>query len=423
MRKFYNKLLKSFIFIQDISIGGVYLEEKFNDYVRYFKCCGIGLIGDFSTGAIIGLDEEGSKFIENFINDCTTVPATEKEKEILQQLKISGFFEKKDMALNVAYFHVTSKCNLKCIGCYSDEENRNEKKDLSTSQCYKIIDNLKHANVRCLIISGGEPLLRNDLPEILNYAKTNCKIPIIQVVSNGMIDRHRYEEILPYIDLISISVDGYNENVHFLRNSNMRYVIDTVKYLSSITKKLSMIFTLHGQNLQYIPEYIAFSNSLQVPFSFSLLTVKKEVAFSQFYLEEDAYLLLNSMERKYEIPIEDVTTENVIGCKNSCGLGMQIISISSDGNVYPCHMLHDPDLKMGNALCEEISSILCKYCQQWDVNHIEECKKCEYKYLCGGGCYARRYFNKKNIQNSHDPCCEIYKTDIMQTLFKCINDN
>ena len=406
------------------SLLDIYLKLKFNESVRYFDCCGIGLIGDFSTGTIIGLDDEGSRFIENRIADCDYVPVTEKEKELLWQLKISGFFEELgEGTLSTAYFHVTSKCNLNCIGCYSDEENRNLRRDLSTDECYKIIDSLKHANVNSLIVSGGEPLLRNDLADILKYAKNTCEIPMIQVVSNGMIDREKYKAILPYIDLLSISVDGYNEEVNFLRNSNMKYVIDTVKFLSEITSKLCMIFTLHAQNIQYIPKYIALSDSLHVPFSFSLLTVKKDIAFSQYYLTEKEYSLLNSIERKYEIPIDEVTNENIIGCKNSCGLGKRIISIASNGEVFPCHMLHDSDLKMGNILEEEISSILGNHCKLWNVNQIKECQKCEFKYLCGGGCYARRFFNRKDIQTSHDSCCEIYKTDISRTLYKLVKGN
>lgn len=381
------------------------------------------MIGDLSTGTIIGLDEDGKRFVKNYIEENDSIPVTEKEEELLQQLKISGFFEKKDISiLNTAYFHVTSKCNLNCIGCYSAEENRNEKKDLSTAQCFEIIDNLKRTNINSLIVSGGEPLLRSDLPEILKYAKETCKIPIIQVVSNGMISWKKYEEILPYIDSLSISVDGYNEDIHFLRNSNMKYVINTVKHLSEMTQKLCVIFTLHAKNIDHIPEYVALSNLLKVPFSFSLLTVKKDIDFCEFYLDEEAYSLLNLIEKKYDLPIADVTNENTVGCRDSCGLGRRMISIASNGDVFPCHMLHENNLKMGNAMDEEISGVLGNQCKMWDVNKIKECKKCEYKYLCGGGCYARRFFDRKDIQNSHDSCCEIYKTDITRTLYKLIEE-
>ena len=61
------------------------------------------------------------------------------------------------------YFHITSRYNLKCVGCYLDEIDKNKKYDLDTKQCLKILDNPKRSNVKQLIVSDGEPLLRLDL--------------------------------------------------------------------------------------------------------------------------------------------------------------------------------------------------------------------------------------------------------------------
>lgn len=392
----------------------------FNSSVCRFKCCNVEMIGDSSTGIVIGLDSEGACFVDNLFSDSSTKPASEKEHKLFQELQDSGLFIENathmPFTVNMAYFHVTSRCNLNCVGCYSDEENRNCKNDLTTEQCLRIIDNLKQSNVTNIIISGGEPFLRNDLVDILKYAKQDCSIPVIQVVSNGMVERKKYIEALPYIDSLSISVDGYNEKTSFLRNSNMEYVLGTVKYLSSITPKICMIFTLNAQNIPFISDYINLSNSLHVPFTFSLLTVRDTEELKPFCLGEKEYSFLGEIEKIQDFPIDDVTQGNCIGCKRSCGLGKYTISIASNGDVYPCHMLQTPSLRIGSALNNNLTVLLSTHKSNWNVDNITECVDCDYKYICGGGCYARRFFDNPSIQASHDPCCNLYKADISRII-------
>ena len=399
----------------------------FKNTVRYFECCGVPMVGDIDNNIVIGLDEIGKATVQSILNGKETDVNVQGQEELLSVLNESGFFvasESGKKNVVTAYFHVTSNCNLHCVGCYSNEEQRNSKMNLSIEQCQIICNNLKRAGVECLIISGGEPLMRTDLPEILRYAKQVCQIPRVQVVSNGMMARAKYDAILPYIDQISISVDGYNENISYLRDSDMTYVLDTVKYLSQITDKLCMIFTLHSKNINHIQDYITLSTTMQVPFTFSLLTVENSEEFSNFQLKAENFDRLKTLEEEFGLPIEEVVSSGCIGCKSSCGLGNRIVSIASNGDVYPCHMLQNYELKLGNALTEEISSIVGysgEVMAKWNVEAIKECSKCEYNYLCGGGCYARRYLSGKSIETSCDLCCAIYKTDIKRTICSLIN--
>ena len=73
--------------------------------------------------------------------------------------------------LQSAYLHVTHHCNLNCIGCYSAVDARNARRDLTLDELRGIIDALADAGCRHLVISGGEPFLRDDLPAIVAYAR------------------------------------------------------------------------------------------------------------------------------------------------------------------------------------------------------------------------------------------------------------
>ncbi|MFR3343892.1 MAG: SPASM domain-containing protein [Anaerobutyricum sp.] len=104
--------------------------------------------------------------------------------------------------------------------------------------------------------------------------------------------------------------------------------------------------------------------------------------------DELVCLGLNEVASFQDLPIgEGVDT------RNSCGVGNKIISIGADGSVYPCHMLHDPRLVMGNVYEEDLNQILtCELaneCRNLHVDSIEVCQKCRHRYICGGGCRAK----------------------------------
>ena len=68
---------------------------------------------------------------------------------------------------------LTHRCNLGCIHCYAREEHAEiaGHSELSTGQWKKIIGEIKEAGCLYLLLTGGEPLLRDDFPEIYSFAK------------------------------------------------------------------------------------------------------------------------------------------------------------------------------------------------------------------------------------------------------------
>jgi len=65
-----------------------------------------------------------------------------------------------------------------------------------------------------VIILGGEPFLRKDLVEICQYIKEKCHIKFLTIITKGCIEKDLYLTVLPFIDELNISVDGYNESVN-----------------------------------------------------------------------------------------------------------------------------------------------------------------------------------------------------------------
>ena len=81
-------------------------------------------------------------------------------------------------------WEITPRCNMKCKHCLFFNNNcKDLKKELTTEEVFKIIDNVcKDTSVKAIWISGGEPLLRNDIVEICKYIKSKNIKPFFNFV-------------------------------------------------------------------------------------------------------------------------------------------------------------------------------------------------------------------------------------------------
>lgn len=109
----------------------------------------------------------------------------ENEKEYKEkEYKIKDI----NVNINTVYFHVTQRCNLNCTYCYN-KKNLNLSKELDTKNIIKILNKLKKINVEVVNFTGGEPLLRNDIEEILKEAK-KLKFNVCLLTNGTLLNKH-----------------------------------------------------------------------------------------------------------------------------------------------------------------------------------------------------------------------------------------
>lgn len=104
-----------------------------------------------------------------------------------------------------------------------------------------------------------------------------------------------------------------------------------------------------------------------------------------------------------------------------CAIGDAEISIADNGDVYPCHLLHIPQFRAGNLKQDSLDSIyrssdVLKSCRGLTVLEISKCLKCPIRFLCGGACRARAFYEKGRIDVSDD-FCEYEKLAFLNGLF------
>ena len=126
-------------------------------------------------------------------------------KRIIYKLLL-GKITKKRIPI-VTNILVTNKCNLNCFYCFPQVSKR-KVKEMTTEQILNAIDESKKLGAEIIILLGGEPLIRDDIGEIINHIKD--KKMLCEVITNGYFVKKRIND-LKRLDSICISIDGDEE--------------------------------------------------------------------------------------------------------------------------------------------------------------------------------------------------------------------
>jgi radical SAM protein with 4Fe4S-binding SPASM domain len=111
----------------------------------------------------------------------------------------------------IVVYNCTARCNLRCLHCYSASDSSRHDFELDTNQAKKLLTQLPEINAPVVLFSGGEPLMRQDLFELLAEAK---RLGLRTVIStNGtLIDESTAEKLkAANLSYVGISIDGPEE--------------------------------------------------------------------------------------------------------------------------------------------------------------------------------------------------------------------
>ena len=147
------------------------------------------------------------------------------------------------------HLDITWRCNEKCVHCYLDHTGKGE---LSTEEIKDVLRQLAEAGVFFLTISGGEPLLRTDCFEILEYARAlrfNVKLKTNAV----MIGQGQAEELRRLnIEQIQVSIYSHREEIHDAITKlpgSLQRSIKAIRLMRAQGLKVSLTMVLMKQNL------------------------------------------------------------------------------------------------------------------------------------------------------------------------------
>jgi MoaA/NifB/PqqE/SkfB family radical SAM enzyme len=165
----------------------------------------------------------------------------------------------------VVVWNITSRCNLKCVHCYASVTGAC--RELTTGQGLQLISRLKDYGVPVVLFSGGEPLIREDLPELINAATSASMRAVIS--TNGTLITREKAAILGDMGLsyVGVSLDGLEEVNDRFRGLNGAFSKDLsgIENAMSAGIKVGLRFTMNKRNYHEIPKIFDLMESQGIP--------------------------------------------------------------------------------------------------------------------------------------------------------------
>lgn len=387
------------------------------EHAVLFEMGGIPMVGNTETGTLVGLTAQGADLVRAMARrDVAAFEVPPACVRLSEYLLAHGFCSAVEPSgPRMAYLHVTGRCNLSCAGCYSADAGRNRAPDPSREELARASRVLAGLGVSQLVISGGEPLVRDDLPCVLADARAHG-IGRISVLTNGtLVSAGRLEALAGLVDVFSVSFDGAASTAPARVRGAQRFdrLVRAVGDIRDAGFAVQITPTLHAGNIEDVPAYLALGERLGASVGFSILSGGPE-ALGELMPGpaccERLAELMASCGAAIEADAGGFEPAGQLAARARCGAGRRGVSVAADGVVYPCHMLHDPSFALGCAFTDDPESIrdAIRAFTLPKVDAIDTCSDCGKRYLCGGGCRARAYRASGDLAGC-DPYCTYYR--------------
>lgn len=339
-----------------------------------------------------------------------------------------------------AYYSVSDGCNLACQHCYVRPRIERERRAGNLADSRTVLERLADYGVSTVILTGGEPLLRQDIAEIARYAKS--LIGYVAMTTNGiLIDRDLAVELKQSgIDAVSLSIEGTSPEVHDRLRGRGTFeqvcrAVVSLKEAGFAPSAINLCGTVTRSNYQDLLRLNSFACDLGVTHSFSLfqpagrgrsnmdqllLSGHEFVEFTRCLGQESAQSLAApasagpdaSGELNQPATAQSQSQPVRLRLKTGCGMGRSMVAVRENGDVVPCHLfLGSDDMLMGNVLREEdLLSIVKRNLDKWvSVDEVASCKSCNVRYFCGGCCPGGTYWGKGTF-HAPSPYCNAFKS-------------
>jgi len=343
-------------------------------------------------------------------------------------------------------WNFTNRCNLNCLHCHQDSSPTSSYPELTTSQAFKVIDNMSDAGVAILTFSGGEPLLRDDLYDAIKRANDNGML--CTIASNGTLITPEVAKKLAKagIKRVEIGLDGARAETHdFLRNQpgSFEATVEGIKNCAAVGfDELATTMTLHSKNINELEETMDLAEKLGatrfylnrlipagrgVEACYLDVSPKKkikalEVLYNKFYksvsegfgmqcyargmtyyarlgyesskgkvftVSEALSGYEKMFQEKFGLDVSKIVRKLAIGF-GGCSVGLTYAGLTASGDLLPC--VPASSTKLGNLLEQSLEEI---WIHNELLNYIRNrkalkgsCEICAHSYLCGGCRYT-----------------------------------
>lgn len=303
---------------------------------------------------------------------------------------LTGYRDRAPVGVRVfARLHLTQACQLECAHCYADSSPHVDRaNELPTARWRRFIDDFAALGGQQVLFTGGEALMHRGCLELMAAAKEHrMKVTLF---SNGLLIPKLAEQIHPLADLVQISIDGPDAESHDAirgRNSFKHAIaaVDRLAELGTPTRIGMTIVPATWPNwVQKFPQLRdRFAGAPNVVFKFTYGIMPHGRGSQIDPAGPASREEVNDFLRAVNGGAPEITRYVA-----TCGYADQMV-IGPDGSVYPCHLLDGKVCHIDDMPVRNIVDLVAGVATQIDVDHVEGCKTCEIRYLCGGTCRVR----------------------------------
>jgi radical SAM protein with 4Fe4S-binding SPASM domain len=354
--------------------------------------------------------------------------------------------------LSELYVFVTNDCNLRCTHCYVSSGDFVPENEMTAGDLYHLIDEARELGVQRFYFTGGEPFMRRDIFDLIEYVCSESELVILTNATffnksilarlteaarkiNGdaspELAKDNFDQ--PRRLNVQISVDGPDAELHEMVRGprTFKRTIQGIRDLVSIglTPVVSTAITTH--NMGRIAETTRMLGELGVKEHHILWLQERGRAYDNNDLLIPPPKVTQIMRELREVAaasgmvIDNETSLRVRvrgkhGRKTDlCNCGYESLDVFSDGQVYPCVWFSGaPSLACGSVRERSLKEIwlnspILQEIRANSVQRREGCNECHLKFICGGGTNCSSYFDSlatrgKGSFQAAEPYCETF---------------
>ena len=369
----------------------------------------------------------------------------------LRELEAHGFLMSKPLTyqdhkqigeIKALCLLVCNDCNLRCKYCFADEGTYHTCRSYMSLEVGKAaIDFLiAHSGKRHSLevdFFGGEPLMNFDVCKgVVEYARErekDCgkKFSFTMTTNCVLLDDKKIEYLNREMDNVVLSIDGRKDVHNRVRktvNGNDAYdfILNNAKKFRSVrgNRTYYVRSTFTHYNLDFVND-ILFLNDQgfdQISMEPVVLPETSDMAITK----QDLPIIMKEYERLASEYIERRKTDkwfNFFHFMNDldngpcikkrltgCGAGCEYLSISPNGDIYPCHQFaEESDYYMGNVTKDDFDLKVSEIFSKNIVTRKDSCKDCFAKYYCSGGCTANNMHFNGSMDKPYEISCEMMR--------------
>ena len=262
-------------------------------------------------------------------------------------------------------------CNQQCVHCYAAGQKEADEPELSTDEWKRIIDRCRAAGIPQVTFTGGEPTMREDLPELIDHARWF----ITRLNTNGIRLTPEYCKRLRDASLDSMQVTFYSadEEIHNRLVGAQRWGDTTAGIENALAAGLNLSVNtplctlnrdyvstlrfLHDKGVHYVTcSGLITTGNAATPESENLQLSHEELR--DLLRESVAYCFANDMEISFTSPgwVDEAFCRELGITTPNCGACLSNMAITPGGNVVPCQSWLS-DKPLGNMLRDDWDTI------------------------------------------------------------------